>query len=98
MRCLIIQTVVVSGMWVLNIYICTCGFKVNKKRKRSTIYTLSPSDYLILPIKIIHSDIFRALAGLNPQEACRLHGVLPVVPQNCAFMLACYLVREKGAE
>ena len=29
----------------------------------------SPSDYFMLPIKILHNDVFHAVAGLNPQKA-----------------------------
>ena len=51
-----------------------------------------PSDYFILPIKILHNDVFHALAGLNPRKAYGPDGVPPIV-RNCASVLAPCLVK-----
>ena len=47
-----------------------------------------PSDYFMLPIKILRNDVFHALAGLNLHKAYGLHGVPLIVLQNCASLLA----------
>ena len=47
----------------------------------------------MLPIKILSSDVFHALAGLIPRKAYEPDGVPPIVLQNCASMLAPCLVK-----
>ena len=53
----------------------------------------SPSDYFMLPFKILRNDVFHALAGLNPRKAYGPDGVPPIVLRNCASMLAPCLVK-----
>ena len=38
-----------------------------------------PSDYFMLPIKILRNDVFHALGGPNPRKAYGLVGVPPLV-------------------
>ena len=52
-----------------------------------------PSDYFMLPIKILRNDVFHALAGLNPRKAYGPDGVPPIVLQHCASVLALCLVK-----
>ena len=51
------------------------------------------SDYFMLPIKILRNDVFHALASLNPRKAYGPDGVPPIVPRNCASVLAPCLVK-----
>ena len=55
--------------------------------------SIPPSDYFMLPIKILRNDVFHALAGLNPRKAYGPDGVPPIVLRNCASVLAPCLVR-----
>ena len=52
-----------------------------------------PSDYFMLPIKILRNDVFHALAGLNPRKAYGPDEVPPIVLRNCASVLAPCLVK-----
>ena len=52
-----------------------------------------PSDYFMLPNKILRNDAFHALAGLNHRMACGPDGVHPIVLRNCASVLAPCLVK-----
>ena len=52
-----------------------------------------PSDYFMLPIKILRNYFFHALAGLNPRKAYGPDGVLPIVLRNYASVLVPCLVK-----
>ena len=51
-----------------------------------------PSDYFMLPIKILRNYVFHALAGINPRKARGSDAVSPIVLRNCASVLAPCLV------
>ena len=45
---------------------------------------LSPSDYFVPKIKILHNDVFHVLLGLNSRKANGMDRFLPVALKNCA--------------
>ena len=55
---------------------------------------LPPSDYFMLPIKILRNDVFHALAGLNTREIYGPDVVPPSVLRNCASVIAPCLVKH----
>ncbi len=54
--------------------------------------THTPSDFFMPVIKILKSEVFHALSGLNPRKAYGPDGVPPIVLKNCASVLTPCLV------
>ena len=55
--------------------------------------TYTPSDNFMPIIKILKSEVFFALSGLNPRKAYGPDGVPPIVLKNCASVLTPCLVK-----
>ncbi len=55
--------------------------------------THTPSDSFMPVIKILKSEVFYALSGLNPWKAYEPDGVPPIVLQSCASVLTPCLVK-----
>ena len=52
-----------------------------------------PSDYFMPVVKILRSDVFHALSGLDFRKAYGPDGIPPIVLKNCASVLAPCLVK-----
>ena len=52
-----------------------------------------PSNYFMLPTKILRNDVFHALAGLNPRKAYIPNEIPPIALRNGAPVLALCLVK-----